>query len=131
MSVGVLAALAGGAGGELGRQSWAALSDLVRRPFGRQSGAVAPGEAELVALNAAPGELARAEALSAALLARTAEDPEFATALTSWHSRALVLTDGSVTNTISGGTQYGPVIQGREFSDITFNSPPAPPPQGS
>lgn len=39
VSVGLLAALAGGAGGELGRQVWAALSALVRRPFRRDEGA--------------------------------------------------------------------------------------------
>jgi hypothetical protein len=60
VSVGMLAALAGGAGGELGRQAWAALSELVRRPFGRRASAVTPGEPELVALSEAPGELGRA-----------------------------------------------------------------------
>ena len=127
VSVGVLAALAGGAGGELGRQAWATLSELVRRPFGRQAGAPAPGEAELVALGEAPGEPARAEALSGALAARAAVDPEFAAALDSWRGRIPALTEGSVINTVSGGTQYGPVIQGRDFSGITFNSPAGPP----
>lgn len=127
VSVGVLAALAGGAGGELGRQAWATLSELVRRPFGRQAGAPAPGEAELVALSEAPGEPARAEALSGALAARAAVDPEFAAALDSWRGRIPALAEGSVTNTVSGGTQYGPVIQGRDFSGITFNSPTVPP----
>lgn len=123
----MLAALAGGAGGELGRQAWATLSELVRRPFSRQAGAVATGEAELVALSESPGEPARAEALSSALAARAAVDPDFAAALASWRRQAPALREGSVTNTISGGTQYGPVIQGRDFSGITFNSPPAPP----
>jgi hypothetical protein len=35
--------------------------------------------------------------------------------------------DGGVTNTISGGSQYGPVLQGRDFTGLTFG-PPAPPP---
>jgi hypothetical protein len=35
---------------------------------------------------------------------------------------------GDVTSTISGGTQYGPVVQGRDFTDLTFGSP-APPPR--
>jgi hypothetical protein len=125
----MLAALAGGAGGELGRQAWATLSELVRRPFSRQAESLVSGEAELVALSEAPGEPARAEALSGALAARAAVDPEFATALDSWRRQAPALPEGSVTNTISGGTQYGPVIQGRDFSGITFNSPPAPPAQ--
>ena len=29
--------------------------------------------------------------------------------------------------TISGGTQYGPVLQGQNFSGITFGATPAPP----
>ena len=34
---------------------------------------------------------------------------------------------GNVTNTISGGTQHGPVLQGRDFTGLTFGSSPAPP----
>ncbi|MFL4907580.1 hypothetical protein ACJ6WF_31365 [Streptomyces sp. MMS24-I2-30] len=83
-----------------------------------------------MALSEAPGEPARAEALSSALAARAAVDPEFAAALGSWHRQAPALPEGSVTNTISGGTQYGPVVQGRDFSGITFNSSQAPPAQG-
>ena len=37
-------------------------------------------------------------------------------------------TDGNVTNTISGGNQYGPVLQGRDFTGQTFGSPASPPP---
>ncbi|GGZ25320.1 hypothetical protein GCM10010387_18540 [Streptomyces inusitatus] len=127
VSMGVLAALAGGAGGELGRQAWAALSELVRRPFGGQVEAAAPGEAELAALSEAPGEQVRAEALSGALAARAVVDPEFAAALDSWRGRVPALVEGSVTNTVSGGTQYGSVIQGRDFSGITFSNPGVPP----
>ena len=29
---------------------------------------------------------------------------------------------GNVTNTISGGTQYGPVLQGRDFTNLTFGA---------
>ncbi|MEV0265016.1 hypothetical protein AB0I49_27255 [Streptomyces sp. NPDC050617] len=29
---------------------------------------------------------------------------------------------GSVTNTVSGGVQHGPVVQGRDFSNLTFHS---------
>ncbi|MYS85543.1 hypothetical protein GTZ85_36380 [Streptomyces sp. SID5474] len=36
---------------------------------------------------------------------------------------------GAVHNTISGGTQHGPVVQGRDFTGLTFGSPgTAPPP---
>lgn len=127
VSVGMLAAIAGGAGGELGRQAWVALSELVRRPSSRRAEALASGEAELVALREAPGEPALAQALSGVLVARAAVDPEFSAALDAWRRQCQALFEGSVTNTISGGTQYGPVVQGRDFSGITFNSPPEPP----
>lgn len=35
---------------------------------------------------------------------------------------------GNVTNTISGGTQCGPVLQGRDFTGLTFGASPPPPP---
>lgn len=37
---------------------------------------------------------------------------------------------GDVTNTISGGTQHGPVLQGRDFTNLSFGVsavPPVPP----
>jgi hypothetical protein len=37
------------------------------------------------------------------------------------------LSGGDVTSTISGGTQYGPVVQGRDFPDLTFSAGPAAP----
>ncbi|MFF2520321.1 hypothetical protein [Streptomyces sp. NPDC058086] len=133
VSVGLLAALAGGAGGEAGRQAWAGLSALVRRPFRRNGGEQAPvvssGEPELVALTADPGAQGRAQALSTALAVRAAVDEDFRTHLAAWQEQAtLVRTgDGAVTNTVSGGTQNGPVVQGRDFSNLTFTTPPPPP----
>ncbi|WP_328670634.1 hypothetical protein [Streptomyces sp. NBC_00328] len=130
VSVGLLAALAGGAGGEVGRQVWAGLSALVRRPFGRDGGGQAPvvssGEAELVLLAADSGDQGRAQALSTALAVRAAVDEDFRTHLAAWQEQAkLVRTgDGAVTSTISGGTQNGPVLQGRDFSNLTFTTPP-------
>jgi len=129
VSAGMLAALAGGAGGELGRQAWATLSELVRRPFTRCPGASASGEEELAALSEAPGEPGLAEALSGALAARAAADPEFASGLASWRRHASTFPEGPVINTVSGGVQYGSVVQGRDFSGITFKSPATPPPR--
>ncbi|MFB7248567.1 hypothetical protein CW362_32700 [Streptomyces populi] len=132
VSVGLLVALAGGAGGEVGRQAWAGLSALVRRPFGRGDGGQAPavssGEAELMRLATDSGDQGRAQALSTALAVRAAVDEDFRTHLTAWQEQAkLVRTgDGAVTNTISGGTQNGPVLQGRDFSNLTFTTPPPP-----
>ncbi|AWK12740.1 hypothetical protein SSP531S_15710 [Streptomyces spongiicola] len=134
ISIGLLAALAGGVGGELGRQAWAGLSALVRQPFRRgRDGADAPqvstGELELAALSRAPDDQARARALSAALAARSALDPDFGARLRQWHEGARLIPeeDGGVHNSISGGNQYGPVLQGRDFSGLSFSTPPPPP----
>ncbi|MER5532610.1 hypothetical protein [Streptomyces mirabilis] len=136
ISVALLAALAGGAGGELGRQAWVGLTTLVRSPFGRRQGesaqapAVSTGEAELVRLREEPEDAARAQALSTALAVRAAVDTEFSAGLQQWHEQAkLVRTgDGDVHNTISGGTQYGTVLQGRDFSGLSFTASTPPPP---
>jgi ABC-type glycerol-3-phosphate transport system substrate-binding protein len=45
-------------------------------------------------------------------------------------ARAGVSISGDVTNTISGGTQHGPVLQGRDFSNLSFGAAPAPPAAG-
>lgn len=131
ISVGLLAALAGGAGGEMGREAWAGLVALVRRPFRRRDDAVpvqASGDAELVALAQAPADPARARALSEVLARRAAGDEDFARALDLWRRQAPAVGEaGSVTNTVSGGTQHGPVLQGRDFSGITFTTSPPPP----
>ncbi|MGW4380978.1 hypothetical protein [Kitasatospora sp. NPDC004531] len=137
VSVGLLAALAGGAGGEPGRQAWAGLGELVRRPFGRGAAtgddpdapAVSSGEAELAALERAPADPARGQSLSTVLAVRAALDPDFRTGLRQWHDRAkLVRTgDGSVHNTISGGHQYGAVVMGRDISELTIDSRPSSP----
>lgn len=135
VSVGLLVALVGGAGGELGRQAWSGLSALVQRPFRRgeeagQAPVVSSGAAELVALQQAPGDEARAQALSTALAVRAAVDAEFRTGLERWHEQAKLAQTGAgdTKNTVSGGTQYGPVLQGRDFSGLSFTTPPPPTP---
>ena len=57
-------------------------------------------------------------------------DEEFRQALESWWQQAepIRASIGNVANTISGGTQQGPVLQGRDFSNITFGAAPATPP---
>ncbi|KUO11280.1 hypothetical protein [Streptomyces sp. DSM 15324] len=134
VSLGLLAALAGGAGGELGREAWAGLTALVRRPFRRGEDtdavpAVSSGEAELTRLAQDPADQSSAQALSTALAVRAAVDSDFHTALVDWLRQAQAVRgdEGAVTNTISGGTQYGPVLQGRDFTGLTFTSAPTPP----
>jgi hypothetical protein len=133
----VLAAIAGGAGGALGSQLWAGLSALVRRPFrrahatGEATAAVPSGSAELVALEQAPADEQRALALAEVLVARAEADSEFRNALQVWWEEASqIQISGIVANTISGGTFHGPVLQGRDFTGLTFGSP-APPPRAS
>ncbi|MEU6225373.1 hypothetical protein [Streptomyces sp. NPDC047042] len=139
ISVTLLAALAGGLGGEAGRQAWQGLTALVRRPFQRgdtegDPGAIVPavssGEPELTALAQAPNDTARAHALSTALAVRAVLDAEFARRLEEWsvHARQAGEQDSVVHNEISGGTyRNSPVIQGRDISGVTFNTPPQQP----
>ncbi|MFI1585101.1 hypothetical protein [Embleya sp. NPDC020630] len=137
ITIGLLAALAGGAGGELGRQAWAGLGALVRRPFRNADDSAPPadadavpgsGVAEFAALEAAPADRDRADALRTALARRAATDPGFGADLARWHENArLVGTgDGGTHNRIGGGTFQGPVLQGRDFSGLTFTTPPPP-----
>ncbi|MFC8710687.1 hypothetical protein ACFUCQ_12275 [Streptomyces sp. NPDC057197] len=139
VSVALLGALAGGAGGELGQQAWAGLTALVRRPFRRSAddgGAdggtppVVPGQRELARLGEDPGDPRRARELSAALARRALWDTGFRHDLEAWYARTrtLGIEEGAVRNTVSGGTQNGPVLQGRDFSGVSFGAPPPPPP---
>ena len=129
----VLSAVASGAGGALGSQIWDGVSALVQRPFHRDravehdADVVSGGEAELAELARAPGDRRRALALATALVARARVDVGFAEAFQSWWEQAQrVENSGNVTNTVSGGSQYGPVLQGRDFSGLTFgDSSPA------
>jgi hypothetical protein len=131
----VLVAVATGVSGALGGQLWAGVVSLVRLPFqGRKepAGELAAdrsGEAELAALQGAQADQAKAVALAEVLLTRASADQEFEQALQEWWARAEPVRNklGDVTNTISGGTQHGPVLQGRDFTNLTFGvTPPAP-----
>jgi hypothetical protein len=131
ISMVLLAALAGGAGGEAGKQAWSGLIALVRRPFHRADGvpAVSSGEAELAALAQAPTP-EQAHALSTVLAVRAALDAQFRTDLQRWHEQTSVLRigDREVTNTVSGGTFHAPVLQAGEISGVSFpTAPPSPP----
>jgi hypothetical protein len=132
----VLLAVVTGVSEALGGQLWAGVVSLVRRPGRRKAtpggdtAAVPSGEAEVVALQQAPGDRLRAVALAEVLLARANADGGFKQALVSWWEQAepVRASIGNVTNTVSGGAQYGPVLQGRDFSNLTFGASPAPPP---
>ena len=128
----VLLAIISGASGELGTQLWAGVGTLVSRPFRRQAaGSASPtlptGEAELAALEQTPADERHAVALAEVLIARAGADAGFRRALEDWWEQASPIhaCAGNVTNTISGGTQHGPVLQGRDFSNVTFGTPRA------
>lgn len=129
-----LAALAGGVSGEAGRQAWQSLAALVRRPFRRGDSAdpadasgPSTGEAELASLENDPADPGHAQALATALGVRAALDGEFRQLLEEWQAQMPAASTGEVHNHISGGTQHGPVMQGRDFSSITFDMRPATP----
>ncbi|MCC9310864.1 hypothetical protein LN042_27980 [Kitasatospora sp. RB6PN24] len=135
VSVGLLVALAGGAGGEMGKQAWSGLSALVRRPFHRGDNSPAEGfssgEGELALLNQAPDSVERAQALSTALAVRAALDSEFRTELDAWHTRARPVLEQprvrDVHNEIKDGHYEGFVIQAGNIDKINqyYTQPPA------
>jgi hypothetical protein len=131
----VLLAVASGVSEALGGQLWAGMVALIRRPVRRRRKAdgevpaTPSGEMELAALQAAPADQARAMGLAEVLLARAGDDPGFGLALREWWEQAASVREkiGSVTNTVSGGTQQGPVLMGRDFTGLTFGAAPAVP----
>ena len=83
----------------------------------------------MLALQQSPGDRQKAVALAEVLLARAEADAGFDRALRDWWAQAEPVRReiGNVTNSISGGTQYGPVLQGRDFTDLTFGAAPRAP----
>ncbi|WP_328878594.1 hypothetical protein [Streptomyces sp. NBC_00299] len=131
--MGLLLALAGGAGGEIGRQVWTGLTALVRRPAPTlpDGSFASTGESELSALADDPANADRAHALSTALAVRAALDADFRERLQQWTSqaRAAATAQGDVHNSVSGSTVHGPVIQSGR--DVHTNTLPSPPPSSS
>ncbi|MCW2903080.1 MAG: hypothetical protein JWO67_5345 [Streptosporangiaceae bacterium] len=118
--VAVLMKVVDGASGEAGKETWAALTGLVKRTFGHRS---EPAEAT-EELERHPGEEARLEALAESLATESRRDPDFAGALRDWLADAQRVSTGAgdVTNVIGGSARIsGSVVQGRDFTgDITF-----------
>ncbi|MEU9608271.1 hypothetical protein [Streptomyces sp. NPDC048057] len=134
-----LAALAGGLGGEAGRQTWQGLAALVRRPFQRGSDEgtvddgtpqISSGEREVAALEDNPADPLRAQALATAIGVRAALDSEFRTLLEEWQQQqAKPASVSTIHNSVSGHVPNGQVVQGQNFSSLTFNltrNPAAP-----
>jgi hypothetical protein len=133
----VLLAVVTGVSEALGGQLWSGVASLVRRPSRRKTtpssevATGASGKVELAALQQAPGDREKAVALAEVLLARAEADAEFDRALRDWWAQAEPVRQelGIVTNTISGGTQHGPVLQGRDFTNLTFGPASSAPPK--
>jgi hypothetical protein len=130
----VLLAVITGASESLSGKLWDGVVTLVRRPF-RHGASTPSGEAALAALEQAPADKQRAQALAEDLINRAGADADFKQALDSWWEQAKPVREsvGDVANTISGGVQHGPVFQGRDFSNLNLNfgttsTPPAPRP---
>lgn len=130
----VLLAVVTGASEALGGHLWTGVVSLVRRPLRHRpagdSEVAASGEAELAAFQQAPGDQQKAVVLAERLLARAADDAVFGQALQEWWRLAEPICAQlgvRVTNTINGGIQIGPVLQGQDFTSITFGAPTAPP----
>ncbi|MFB8773923.1 hypothetical protein [Streptomyces broussonetiae] len=66
---------------------------------------------------------ARAQALGAAPAARSSLEPDFGANLRQLHAGAKLIfeAEGGVRNSISGGNLYGPVLQGRNLSGLSFS----------
>ena len=76
----------------------------------------------MLALQQSRGDRQKAVALAEVLLARAEADAGFDRALKDWWAQAEPVREkvGNVTNTISGGTQHGPVLQGRDFTGLSL-----------
>ncbi|MFC9343580.1 hypothetical protein ACFT0G_31305 [Streptomyces sp. NPDC057020] len=136
ISAALLLALATGAAGAAGGQSWEALTGLVRRRRGQDSTGtggteVVPAELELTALEQQPREEQRAQLLAVALAARAGADAGFAAALDAWHRQArqavTATAPGNASTQIFGGEQ-GTVVTTRDVHGGLHIGQPAPPP---
>ena len=132
----LILAVASGAASEAGSKLWDALTALVHRPIlsrhdaGQQAIPESGGLAELAAVERAPADQDGALNLAKVLADRAEADVSFGAELRSWLAQASRVNAGagSVSNTISGGIQHGPVLQGRDFTGLTFNAgPPSQP----
>ncbi|GAA0925173.1 hypothetical protein [Nonomuraea longicatena] len=112
----VISALLGGAAGEVGRSAWSSLTGLVRRRFG-------DGSAEAAALESA--ESADSQRVIDLMVERGGADPVFGETLTTWARETQPLLGQTIhnTNTITGGTQTGPVIQTAYIGSLNFGGP--------
>lgn len=134
VSAALLLAVAGGAGGAVGEQTWRALVALVHRPAhdtpSQPDGRQPDAGALLDRLGRHPDEVGTAEELAAALTARAGGDPAFHADLEAWSAEAHHLhhpahRPGVVHNTVTGGTFHGPVVQAGGSVHLDSQTPPS------
>ena len=125
-----LSAVITGTSEALGGELWKQIVSLIRQPkqhvaAADSQGTISPGEPELAALQQSPHDQEKAIALAEVLLSRARADVSFERTLHTWwvHAEPFRAGAGSVTNIISGGTQHGPVVQGKNFGSLTFGAP--------
>ncbi|MFF8265021.1 hypothetical protein [Streptomyces virginiae] len=141
ISAALLLALATGAAGAAGEQSWQGLNGLIRR-WRRQGHAdvepagsteMVPAGPELTALEQQPTDENRAQLLSVALAARAGADAGFAAALEHWHRQAQQVVPATATGNastyISGGSQGNVVTTRDVFGGLQIGQPVIPPAQ--
>lgn len=127
VSVELLLAIAGGAAGAAGTGAWQGLVALVKRPFvhtPEDEEATAALDA-LAALQQESGDRVAAGKLASVLQARAGVDAGFRDAVQTWLDRAYEELSGNSGNThseISGGTQHGHLLMGRDFSSIRLGA---------
>ncbi|WP_321170676.1 hypothetical protein [Embleya scabrispora] len=126
-------------------ESWAQARTRLAAFFTRTGSEPSTTEQQL---DAAQGELTTARAAGNDIVAADIEaewrtrlrralqaDPAAAAELRALLDELAPLTEtpaaAPVTNTITGGTQHGPVLQGRDFSGVTFHTQPPPPSGGN
>jgi hypothetical protein len=99
---------------------------LLQRIFGtRGDGEPLPGPVADVVAD--PADEDAVAALRLAVRKALAADAGLQGEVRDMLGQARVIISGNVSNTISGGTQQGPVLQGRDFSNLTFGVSPVPP----
>ena len=130
----VLLAVATGVSEALGGQLWVGVVSLVRRPVAPEGRPPADDAAAVPRGRRSWRRCSRPRVIGRrrwrwrrCCWPGPVPTTEFEQALESWWEQAepVRASIGNVTNTISGGTQHGPVLQGRDFSNLTFGAAPA------
>jgi hypothetical protein len=124
-------------------ETWTQARDRLARFFAgaddeeKVEGELDASQAELVAAREAEGEAVAADIedawrtrLRLALLSDPGAAEDLRALLAELAPEGNGAHAGTVSNNVSGGTQYGPVVQGQQFSGLTFHIQAPRPPEG-